>query len=140
MTTPPDVDHLGERAADARDRLDTLVSELDRRRHLVVRGRQIAANHPLPLAGAALALAGLVTGVTMLIIRQRRNQRRLSTRARRLGGALARMANHPEKVARPEPSMGGKIMTAVATTILTTVARQALMRAMANRPPRPAGA
>jgi hypothetical protein len=140
MTTSSDVDDLGERAADARDRLDNLVSELDRRRHLVTRARQTLASRPAWTAGGALLLAGLVTGTVALIARHRRNEGRLSTRARRLRVAVGRMTSHPERVARPEPSMGKKIMTALVTTILTTVARQALSKAMASprRRPRPA--
>jgi hypothetical protein len=132
MTTSSDVDNLGERAADARDRLDTLVSELDRRRHLVARARQTLTARPAWTAGAVLALGGVVTGAVLLIVRHRRNERRFSTRARRFGGALGRMTSHPERVARSEPTMGKKIVTALVTTVLTTVARQALSKAMAS--------
>src|SRR5581483_2095251 len=101
-------------------------------RHLVARARQTLSARPAWTAGAALALGGLVAGTVLLIARQRRKERRLSTRARRLGGALGRMTSHPERVARSEPSMGKKVVTALVTTVLTTLARQALSKAMAS--------
>jgi hypothetical protein len=124
MKTEPDPDELSERAAEARARLDTLASELDQRRHLVTRARALATENPLLVLGGALAAVGLTAGVTALAIARSRRHGRLSSRARRVARALSRAAAQPERVARKEPTLGGKLLTAVAITAATTVVKR----------------
>jgi hypothetical protein len=87
MTTEPDPEELSERAATARARLDALVSELDHRRHVVARTKRTLAENPAWVAGAALAVGGLVALFVALAARRRR-QRTVGAHTRRLLRAL----------------------------------------------------
>jgi hypothetical protein len=127
-----DVDVLDRRTAEGRDRLEGLVAELDRRRHLVARTRKVLASRPALMAGGALVLLAAATGITLLVVRQtgrrRRRERSLAGRTRRLSSALSRMTRHPERVASRDPTMTGKLITAVASTVLTTLVKRSLTR------------
>jgi hypothetical protein len=82
----PDPDELSERAATLRVRLDALVSELDRRRHVVARTRRVLTENPVLAVGAAVAL-GLVAAFGIMAL-QRRRRRSFAVRKRRLLQAI----------------------------------------------------
>jgi hypothetical protein len=100
---------LEERARNIRDNLGELVDELDHRRHRAMK--------PLVFAGAAilgLAVAGAAVGGGVALWRRRQPQR--LSRSRQIAAAFRRMAEHPDRVAKPPPSysVGKKVLGAAA--------------------------
>jgi hypothetical protein len=124
MNTEPDPEELSERAAEARARLDGLVSQLDQRRHIVTRARQVASDNPLAVVGVALAAVGLTAAAVTLLVSRRRQQTGLASRARQMAHALSRAAARPDRVATKEPTLPGKLVTAIAVTAATTVIKR----------------
>lgn len=118
-----------------RDDLGNLVAELDRRRHEMFDLGLQARRHPLAIAVAATAVALAAGGLLALAIRSRRRRRSPSVRAREARRALARLLDHPHRVAA-EPSVGRKIGLAVGTLVATTLAKRLLDRTARPAPKR----
>lgn len=110
-----------------RGELGGLVAELDRRRHEAFDLGLQARRHPVLLAATAAVAALAVGGLLALAVRQRREHRRPAVRARETRRALARLLDHPDRVAA-EPSVGNKVATAVLTLVATTLAKRYIDR------------
>jgi hypothetical protein len=110
-----------------RGELGGLVAELDRRRHEALDLGLQARRHPVLLATVAGVAALAVGGLLALAVRTRRQRRRPTVRARKAQRALARLLEHPDRVAA-EPSIGNKVATAVLTLVATTLAKRAIDR------------
>jgi hypothetical protein len=118
---------------DIRDNLGGLVTELDHRRHDAFNVRLQLSRHALPLALGGLALVGMVAGGVLLARRRARARDRLPARAARIGQALRRLVNHPERQAPPPPSIGLKILAAVGTTAATILTKRLAQRLLDQR-------
>ncbi len=136
------VRELGDEITDVRRRIDALVMELDRRRHNMTNWRRHVRRH-----GGAVALGALVIAVSVtapvFLVRLRSRRRRADTlmsrgtqfseKARRLGQALERIADDPDRVApRAAAGIGSRTVVAVATMIAQVLAQSA-MRAMVKQ-------
>ena len=135
------VRELGDEITDVRRRLDALVMELDRRRHNVTDWKRHLRLHARTLALGALVVVVAVTA-PVAFARVRAHRRgslvtrgvALTRKARRLGQALERIADDPDRLAptTAAASLGSRAVVAVAammaqvlaTSILRTVARQ----------------
>jgi hypothetical protein len=116
-----------------RGELGTLVAELDRRRHeLFDLGLQVR-RHPVAVAVAAATGALLLGGLVALAVRGRRERRRPVVRARETRRALARLLDHPDRVAA-EPSVGQKILAAAGAAAGTALAKRMIDRYVVARP------
>jgi hypothetical protein len=113
-----------------RSELGGLVAELDRRRHEALDVGLQVRRHPLLAATVAATAALVVGGAIALLVHSRRERRRPSTRARETRRALARLFDHPDRVAA-EPSIANKVATAVLAMAATAVARRLLERTIA---------
>jgi hypothetical protein len=135
------VRELGDEITDVRRRLDALVMELDRRRHNVTDWKRHLRLHARTLALGALVVAVAVTApIAFARVRARRRGSlvtrgvALTQKARRLGQALERIADDPDRLAPTAAAagLGSRVAVAVAammaqvlaTSILRTVARQ----------------
>jgi hypothetical protein len=118
---------LGTEIAVVRDELDGLVAELDRRRHDVFDLRRQLGRHAFGVALTMLALLATATGTVSFGIWRQRRRARLSAQAGRFRHAIARMTEHPERVAA-EPTMAGKIVTAAASTAVAALVKKLLER------------
>jgi hypothetical protein len=129
---PESPDQIAEEITSIRDNIGELVSELDHRRHEALNvGRQIRRHGPL-LALGGLAVLGLAAG-GILIARQRaKARRRLPARAMRIGQALARIVEHPEREAPPPPSIGRKILTAAGVAAASMLTKRLLQGILAS--------
>lgn len=119
-------DQLEQKADAIRDDLDGLVGELDKRAHNAMR------RYVKPIAiGAAVLVAGIVS-----LLVWRRVRRRPST-LDRLGSALRRAAAHPDRVAKPSPSIAKKIIAAATAAGASVAARRLVGRVLpeAKAPP-----
>jgi hypothetical protein len=127
-----DVGRIAGEIDSIRTELGGLVGELDRRRREAFDLRLQARRHPVAAALAAAAAALAVGGLVALAVRQRRERRRPSVRAGEARRALARLLDHPERVAA-EPGMGNKVATAVLTLVATSLAKRLLDERVAPR-------
>jgi hypothetical protein len=110
-----------------RGELGGLVAELDRRRHEAFDLRLQLRRHPVAAAIAAAGAALVVGGLLAVAVRSRRQHRRPSMRARETRRALARLLDHPDRVAA-EPSITNKVATAVLSLAATMIAKRILER------------
>jgi hypothetical protein len=121
----PSADQLAEQVERSRERLDTLVAELDQRRHILVRLKQMLSEHRVVAAGAAALVLGVVGLAVPLVVRHRRRQRTFRARLARLSRAFGRMLENPDQVARNEPNLPAKLLTTAATTLTGTLVKRA---------------
>ena len=119
--------------------LGALVSELDRRRHELFDVRLQVRRHPAVLIGAAGVAALILGGLVALSVRSRRHERRPAIRVRDARRALARLLDHPRRVAA-EPRVGTKVLAAVGAAAGSVLARRGLelLLARTRTPPAPA--
>jgi hypothetical protein len=128
-----------ERALEeTRNRLGWLLAELSRRRHhlVEVKGQLSRNGRPVLVAAAALLLAA---GGVALAVRRHRRHGTLTARASRTGSALARIVAHPERVARPEPTLGRRVaqaaLSSLAAVLVKQLAQAGMERARGRLPP-----
>jgi hypothetical protein len=114
---------LERRLEQIRARIATLAKELESRGHRPSRRRFQLKDHAPDLAVAA-AGALLVAGATTATRswHQRRSRRAL-VRARQVRDAMSRFFRNPELIARPEPTIGKTVMTALVGAAAATAAR-----------------
>jgi hypothetical protein len=112
-----------------RHELGGLVAELDRRRHEALDVRLQARRHPVLVAAVVTVGALLVGGAIALIVREARERRKPTRRARDIRAAVGRLVERPREVAS-KPSIGNKVATAVGVAIATGIARRLLERSM----------
>jgi len=118
---------LGGEIATVRYELDELLAELDRRRHEFFDVRLQLRRHALGATLTTLAfVATAAAGVGLSVWRQRRRER-LPAQAGRLRYAIARMTEHPERVAE-EPTIPGKIIAAAASAAAAALVKKLLER------------
>jgi hypothetical protein len=126
------VRELGEEITHVRDRLDALVVELDRRRHQVTDLKRHLRRHAGSLAAGVLVVAALAGAATVVLARTRRARRgRLALRgaelrgkARRLGHAIGRIADDPDRLAPPrQPVIGASTLIAIGLTAAPMLAK-----------------
>lgn len=136
------VRELGEEITHVRHRLDTLVVELDRRRHQVTNVRRHLRRHAGSVAVGVLVVAALAVVVPVAL--SRRRARRLGSlagrgaelreKARSLGQALGRVAHDPDRVAPPRaPIIGVNTVVAIALTAVQILAKRFLLAPSAGR-------
>lgn len=132
---PADVGRVAGEIDVLRHELGGLVSELDRRRHEALDVRLQVKRHPVLVATVVTVAALLVGGAIALIVREARERKRPTRRAREIRHALGRIVEHPREVAS-QPSIGNKVATALGVAIATALAKRLLDRSMPARPAR----
>ncbi len=115
-----------------RREMGDLVDELDRRRREAFDVRLQMKRHPVAVSLAVVAAAAVLGGTVAMLVRGSRRKERASYKAGQLKVALARMIEHPERVALGE-SPGDKILSAAGSAVAVLLVRRALERAL----PRP---
>ena len=132
--SPRDVRQVSGEIDTLRDELGRLVAELDRRRHELLDVKLQVRRHPGVVIVAAGAAALLLGGLVGMAIRKRRQQARPTTRVREARRALARLLDHPERVAA-EPNVAIKIATAAGVAAGSAVARRLAQRFVSRAVP-----
>ncbi len=120
--SPEDVRRVSGEIDVLRHDLGSILSELDRRRREMTDVRLQMRRHPVVVVAAAGTAALLLGGALALLLRDRRRRSRPTVRAREARRALARLLDHPHRVAA-EPSMGAKIATAAGVAAGSAIAR-----------------
>lgn len=126
----PDPSDIQKQVVAARQDLDRLVGELDRRRHAMFDIRAQLRRRPVPFILGGLALLTAVGGTVALIVARRRRHNAWPQRVRRLRRAISQAVRHPDR-SHDEPSSARKIGTAggtAAASVLAKVATQRLLR------------
>ena len=121
----PSADELAEKVERSRERLDSLVAELDQRRHLLARLKHTLSEHRVIAAGALALVLGVVGLAVPFVVRHRRQQRTFRARLGRLSEAVQRMLANPDRVARREPNLPAKLLTSAATSLTGTLVKRA---------------
>lgn len=137
--TDPQVRRVAGEIEGLRGELGVLIGELDRRRQeLFDVGLQVR-RHPVAVAVGAAAAALVVGGLLAVVVRDRRERRRPAVRARETRRALARLLQHPERVAA-RPGLPQAIVAAIGTAAGAALARRMVERLVppARRSPRSA--
>jgi hypothetical protein len=129
-----EVRHVSGEIETLRDELGRMVSELDRRRHELMNFRLQLRRHPAVVIVAAGVAALLAGGLLGIAIRRRRHRARPTARAREARRAIARLLEHPQRVAA-EPNIAAKIATAIGVAAGGVVARR-LAERLVSRPQR----
>jgi hypothetical protein len=135
---------LGDEITDVRRRLDALVMELDRRRHNVTDWKRHLRRHAGTVAIGALVV-GVSVAAPILFSRTRSRHRRVSSslvargadfnqKARRLGQAVERIADDPDRLAPTAAAagLGSRTIVAVAA-MLAQVLATSVVRAMVKQ-------
>jgi hypothetical protein len=120
-------DQLEQKADAIRTDLDGLVGELDHRTHNAMR------RYVKPIA---IGAAALVVGVVSFLV-WRKLRRRLPSRIDRLRTALRRAVAHPDRVAKPAPSVAKKIIAAATAGAASVAARRLVARALPDTEAQP---
>ena len=128
----PSPEELREKVDQSRERLDSLVSELDQRRHVVSRIKKTVGEHRAWAIGGGIATAGIVAAAIALAVQHQRRRQRFTARAHRWLQAFGKMINHPDRVARRDPNAAGKIMTSAASTATSTVVKRLIGRLLTD--------
>jgi hypothetical protein len=118
---------LSDEVAAVRDDLDTLLGELDRRRHELLDVRLQVRRHARGVTLTAVAFVVAAAGVVWLRGRRERERQAVTAQAGRLRQAVSRMIDRPERVAA-EPTFAGKIGAAVTSAAAASLVKKALER------------
>jgi hypothetical protein len=132
--SPEQVRRVSSEIEGLRGELGSLVAELDRRRHEAFDLGLQARRHPVAVIVAASAVALVVGGLIAAAVRSRRQHRRPAVRARETRRALARLLEHPQRVAADQ-SVLQKVVAAVAATAGTAIAKRLVDRYVVPRRP-----
>jgi hypothetical protein len=124
---PANVEVLSGEISAVRAELDTLLGELDRRRHDVLDVPLQVRRHAVGASLTVLALIATVAASVWLGLSRRRRRDGVGARAGRLRHAVARMTAHPERVAS-EPTVAGKIAVAAASAAVAALIKKFLER------------
>jgi len=134
---------LGDEITDVRRRLDALVMELDRRRHNVTDWKRHLRRHAGTVAIGAFVV-GVSVAAPILFSRTRSRRRKVSSlvargadftqKTRRLGQALERIADDPDRLAPTAAAagLGSRTIVAVAA-MLAQVLATSVVRAMVKQ-------
>ena len=125
------VHELGNEVAHVRDELDVLLGELDRRRHEALDVPLQLRRHAVGAGLTALAFTLAAAGSVWLTMWHRRRRARLGARVGRLSQAIARMTEHPDRVAT-ERALPAKIVTAAANAAVAMLVKKLLERGLAR--------
>jgi hypothetical protein len=132
---------LERRAEHLRWRVDLLLEEADRRRHVLmdaVNVRRQVRLHPGVSLGIAGGLLALAIALPIFGVRRRRRRNSLQARAAALREALRRMMKRPDRVAEGREHLPMKVLSAFLAAAASTIAKKEIGKLMARPPRRPA--
>jgi hypothetical protein len=118
--SPEDLRRLEREIAQSRDRLSGLIGQPDRHEILSVRA------HPVRTGALGAAVAGLLAGGVLLVLRRRARRRKAQVKGRRFRLAAARVFEHPERLASDAKSPISRVLIAVAPILIKMIADRAL--------------
>jgi hypothetical protein len=124
----PSPEEISEKVELSRERLESLVAELDQRRHLWTRVKQGMKENPAWVTGGAIAIAVILAGTVGLMVQRQRREQRFVAGARRLMKAFERGKRKPERVAAQNPHVARKITTAAASAAASTMVKRVVER------------
>jgi hypothetical protein len=129
----PDADDLTEKVEGSRDRLDSLVSELDQRRHVVARVRQILKEKPAWVVAGGAAIAALLAAAAASVVHRQRREQRLAARAQRLAQAFRRTMQKTDRVAAEDPNTARKVLGTALSAAASTLVKHAINGVLRDR-------
>lgn len=125
------VEQLAAEVQAVRESLGRLMSEFDRRVRQTL--NPLGLRHPLAVFGlAGLTFLLFIGGAVGIAVRRTRRPAGPIKKAQRLGRAVARMVEYPDRVAQPAPNIGREVLGAVGTVVAATVAKKVMNRALSK--------
>lgn len=115
-----------------REELTALVAELDRRRHELLDVKLQLRRHAWPVALTAVAVGATAVAAVALGVRRARRRQTLAARGHRIGQAVGRLLDRPERVA-VEPSVPERIAAAAGSALAVYLVKTVLDRLLARR-------
>ena len=110
-----------------RDELGPLVSEVDRRRHELLDVKYQVRRHAWHIAVVGAGVIAVTTSLVWLGVRRAHERQSLPSRASRLREGVARMSDHPERVAT-DRGVITQILAAAAAAVVSAAARKTAER------------
>lgn len=135
-TDRADAEHLETEIAGVRLEIDELIEELDRRRREVMDLKLQVSRHAVPIVVGAMTGGLVLAGVGVYVFWHHRHERKPSVRLHHARFAARRALKHPERVARGEPPLHIKLLTATLTALAGATAKKLVERAITAPPPR----
>jgi hypothetical protein len=114
-----------------RDDLTVLVGELSRRADELTDVRLQIRRHALGVAATVLAVGGVAAGSIALGVWRARRRGTLMARGGRLGEAIGRMIDRPERVA-VQPTLSHRILASAGSAVAALPIKAALQRLAAD--------
>jgi hypothetical protein len=127
VETPEQLEHDVEQI---RGNMNGLVRELDRRRHQLFDWRLQLRKNALPIGVGAIGVVCMVGGLTIFTAWRRKRRDKLAAKIGLLRDALSRMIAHPERVARPQQTLGKTAVSATTGALLGAAARAVAARSI----------
>jgi hypothetical protein len=122
------VEQLAGKVKEVRENLGRMTSELDRRVHdalqPIVRSRV-----PLTVVGLGGLTLLLIGNVVGLVRRKKRKEANLLEKGRRLGRAVVRVVENPDRMAQPPQGLGREVLGVACTVAAATLAKKLIDRA-----------
>jgi hypothetical protein len=109
---------------EVREHLGALMGELNRRRREAMDVKLQYQRHPVRMVLGAVVFVTLVAGTIALLVARRHHRRSLAGRAQRMRRALHRVAERPELIADPEPTVSHKVAVAGGTALASILGKQ----------------
>ncbi len=121
------VEWLGGKVRELGDNLGRMTSEVDR----WVRGtlKPLRSNHPLTIAGLGGLTFLLAGSAVRLVVRKKRQEASFLEKSRRLGRAVVRVVENPDRVAQPAQNLGRDVLGVACTVAAATLAKKLIDRA-----------
>lgn len=117
-----------------RENIAHIAGEIDRRRHEIVDWRLQARRHAALLTAGGALIAVVASGAAGIAVWRTHRRARPEVKRQRLERAMERMAESPDDVARPEPSILKKAAAAVVSTVAATLAKRFVGRLLSEGP------
>jgi hypothetical protein len=115
------------------DNLGEMTSKLDRRVQETLKPI-LRSNHPLTVIGLGVVGLGGLTFIlagsaVRLVLRKKRKEASFLEKGRRLGRAVVRVVENPDRVAQPTQRLGRDVLGVACTVAAATLAKKLIDRA-----------
>jgi hypothetical protein len=110
------------------DNLGKMTSKLDRRVQETLKPI-LRSNHPLTVVGLGGLTFILAGSAVRLVLRKKRKEASFLEKGRRLGRAVVRVMENPDRVAQPTQRLGRDVLGVACTVAAATLAKKLIDRA-----------
>ena len=121
------VERLGGKVRELRDNLGRMTSEVDRWVRDTL--KPLRSNHPFTVVGLGGLTFILAGSAVRLVARKKHKEAGFLEKGRRLGRAVVRVVENPDRVAQPAQSLGRDALGVACTVAAATLVKKLIDRA-----------